>query len=193
MSEPKVKKPEIGKNKKTVDDKSFGDSKKNTKFSKNKKPRKKGRFTREKSEFEERVLEVRRVTRVVAGGKRFSFRTTVVLGDRKGKVGVGIGKGLDVVDSINKGKSAAKKNMIKFQLKDERTIPYDVEKKYSAARVRIKPTKEGHGLICGGAARVVLDLAGVKDISAKILGGTNSKLNNAKATIEALKTFEIKK
>ncbi|MEX2436625.1 MAG: 30S ribosomal protein S5 [Candidatus Paceibacterota bacterium] len=162
----------------------------------NKRPSRKGgrgnsKFKEREREFEERVLEIRRVTRVVAGGKRFSFRATVVLGNKKGKIGVGIGKGLDVVDSINKAKVDAKKNMIKFNMKDDRTLLYDVEKKFGAARVRIKPTKEGHGLICGGATRVVLELAGIKDISAKILGGTSNKLNNALATIEALRTFEV--
>lgn len=141
------------------------------------------------SEFGEKVLDIRRVTRVVAGGKRFSFSTVVVVGDRKGRVGVGLGKGLDVQDSIRKAKADAMANIITVPLKDGRTVPYDVDAKYGAARVRIKPTSKGHGLIAGGAVRVVLELVGIKDISAKILGGTGNKLNNAMAAIMALKKF----
>ena len=140
-----------------------------------------------KSEFRDKVLEVRRVTRVMAGGKRFSFRTTVVIGDGKGRVGVGIAKGLDVAASVEKAKRQAQKNLIKVVMKDNRTIPYDVEAKYGAARVRIKPARLNHGLIAGGSARVVLEMVGIKDISAKILGRTTNKLANAMATIEALK------
>jgi small subunit ribosomal protein S5 len=145
---------------------------------------------RPKSEFREKVLEVRRVTRVMAGGKRFSFRTTVVLGDGKGRVGIGVAKGLDVAASVEKAKRQAQKNMITVILKDNRTVPHDVEAKYSAARVRIKPARPNHGLIAGGSARVVLELVGVKDVSAKILGRTTNKLTNAMATIEALKKLQ---
>lgn len=145
-----------------------------------------------KSEFKDRVLEIRRVTRVMAGGKRFSFRATIVLGDEKGRVGIGIAKGLDVAASVQKASRQAQKNMVTILLKDNRTIPYDVEAKYSAARVRLKPARLGHGLIAGGSARSVLELAGVRDISAKILGRTTNKLSNAMATLKALKTFEKK-
>jgi small subunit ribosomal protein S5 len=141
-------------------------------------------------EFDDSVLEIRRVTRVVSGGKRMSFRAVVAIGDRKGRVGVGVGKGSDVANSIREAKNDAKKNLIKINLKDNRTIPYDVENKYGAAKIRIKPVPEGHGLIAGGAARIVLDLVGVKDITAKLLGGSNNKLNNAMATITALKEFK---
>ncbi len=119
-----------------------------------------------------------------------SFRAVVILGDRKGKVGVGVGKGSDVANSIREARNDAKKKMIKVPLKDNRTIPYDVEVKYGAAKIRMKPVPEGHGLIAGGAARIVLDLAGVKDITAKLLGGSKNKLNNAMATITALKSFK---
>ncbi len=139
------------------------------------------------SEFQEKVLEIRRVTRVVAGGKRFSFRATVVLGDGKGKVGVGVAKGMDVAASVEKAKRAAQREMFIVPLKDNRTIPHDVDAKYSAAKVRLKPARINHGLIAGGSVRAVLELAGVKDISAKILGRTTNKLTNALATVEALK------
>jgi small subunit ribosomal protein S5 len=141
-------------------------------------------------EFEDKVLEIRRVTRVVSGGKRMSFRATVVVGDKKGKVGVAIGKGTDVADSIGKAKNKAKKQMIQVSLKDGRTIPYDIDAKLGAAKIRIKPAREGHGLIAGGAARVVLELAGIKDVSAKLLGGTNNKLSNARVTVKALNEFK---
>jgi small subunit ribosomal protein S5 len=149
------------------------------------------RAPRPKSEFREKVLEVRRVARVMAGGKRFSFRTTVVLGDGKGRVGIGIAKGLDVAASVEKAKRQAQKNMITVPLKDGRTIAHDVEAKYSAAKVRIKPARLNHGLIAGGSSRVVLELVGIKDISAKILGRTTNKLTNAMATIEALKKIMV--
>lgn len=142
------------------------------------------------SEFMDRVLEIRRVTRVVAGGKRFSFRAAVVVGDGKGRVGIGLAKGLDVANAVQKGRVQAEKNIIKVALQDGRTIAHDVEAKYSAARVRLKPAREGNGLIAGGSTRTVLELAGVKDISAKILGRTKNKLTNAMATIEALKKIK---
>jgi small subunit ribosomal protein S5 len=144
-----------------------------------------------KSEFKEKVLDLRRVTRVVAGGKRFRFRVTVALGDEKGRVGVGIAKGLDVQSAVLKAKVDAKKNMISLTLKDHRTIPHEVEAKYSAAKVIIKPAADGHGLKAGGAVRFVLSLAGVKDASAKCLGRTPNKLTNAMATIEALKKLKV--
>ncbi len=139
-----------------------------------------------RDEFKEKVLDLRRVTRVVAGGKRFRFRATLVIGDEKGRVGVGIGKGLDVQAAIGKAKADAKKHVIKLVLK-ERTLLHEVEAKFSAAHVKIKPAVNGHGLKAGGAVRVVLALAGVKDATAKCLGRTPNKLTNALATMEALK------
>ncbi len=144
---------------------------------------------KKKSEFKEKVLDLRRVTRVVAGGKRFRFRTTVIIGDEKGRVGVGIDKGLDVAQSVEKAKGNAKKKLITVPRR-ERTIPYEVEAKFSAARVIIKPARKGHGLKAGGAVRQVLLLAGIRDATAKCLGGTKNKLTNALATIEALKKLK---
>lgn len=139
-----------------------------------------------KEEFEEQVIDLRRVTRVTAGGKRFRFRATLIIGDKKGRVGVGVAKGADVQQAVEKAKAQAKKNLISLKMKDN-TIPHQVEAKFSAARVLIKPAKPGHGLMAGGAARVVLKLAGVQDVTAKIMGRTKNKLTNALATIEALK------
>jgi small subunit ribosomal protein S5 len=143
-----------------------------------------------KEEFKERVLDMRRVTRVVAGGKRFRFRCTIVLGDERGRVGIGVAKGLDVQQAIAKAKSEAKKNMIMVNLKDGRTIAHAVIAKYSAANVLLKPGSMGHGLRAGGAVRFVLAFAGIKDATAKCLGRTPNKLTNAMATIEALKKLK---
>ncbi|HEY4523651.1 MAG TPA: 30S ribosomal protein S5 [Candidatus Paceibacterota bacterium] len=147
---------------------------------------------RVKEEFKEQVLELRRVTRVVAGGKRFRFRATIVIGDEAGRVAVGVSKGLDVQSSIAKAKSAAKKAVFRVPLQG-RTIPHEVFAKYSAAKVLIKPALEGSGLKAGGAVRVVLNLAGIKDATAKCLGRTTNKLTNAMAAIEALKDLRPRK
>ncbi len=147
------------------------------------------RELKSKSEYKEKVIDMRRVTRVVAGGKRFRFRATVVIGDEKGKVGVGVAKGSDVAQAIDKSKTDAKKKMITIFLKD-RTIIHEIDAKYSAAKVMIKPAKSGHGLKAGGAVRSVLLLAGVRDATAKCLGSTKNKLTNALATIEALKKLK---
>ncbi|MBI4087600.1 MAG: 30S ribosomal protein S5 [Candidatus Liptonbacteria bacterium] len=143
-----------------------------------------------KEEFKDKVLDLRRVTRVVAGGKRFRFRATVVLGDEKGRVGIGVAKGLDVAQSVAKAKTAANKNMMRIPLKDERTIAHEVYAKYSAAKVLLKPAGSGHGLRAGGAVRSVLALVGIKDATAKCLGRTPNKLTNAMATLEALKKLK---
>lgn len=143
-----------------------------------------------KEEFKEKVLDLRRVTRVAAGGKRFRFRATVVIGDERGRVGVGVAKGLDVASAVGKAKMEAKKNLLILKLKDGRTIPHEVIAKYSAAKVLVKPTGVGRGLKAGGAVRSVLSLAGIKDATAKCLGRTPNKLTNALATIEALKQLK---
>lgn len=146
-----------------------------------------------KDEFKEKVLDLRRVTRVVKGGKRFRFRATVAIGDEKGRVAVGIGKGADFQQSVAKGKADAKKSLFFVKLKDNRTIPHEVLAKYGAATIIIKPAKLGHGLKAGGSVRVVLALAGIKDATAKIVSRTPNKLTNALATIEGLKQLTLKK
>lgn len=139
--------------------------------------------------FQENMLDVRRVTRVVAGGKRMRFRATVVVGDLKGRVGVGIAKGLDVQAAIAKAKTVARRNCIVVHMKGK-TIPHAVEAKFSAASVRLRPAISGHGIKAGGAVRVVVALAGIEDVTAKCLGRTPNKLTNALATIEALKKLK---
>ncbi|MDP3880657.1 MAG: 30S ribosomal protein S5 [bacterium] len=146
-------------------------------------------IARSKPEFAEQVVDLRRVVRVMGGGKRFRFRATLIIGDKKGRVGVGMGKGADVQQAIEKAKNRAKKALIKVEM-DKGTIPHEVTAKYSAAKVIIKPAKEGNGLVAGGPVRVVLSLAGVKDATAKCLGRTSNKVTNALATIEALKQLK---
>ena len=143
-------------------------------------------------EFQEQVIDLRRVTRVMSGGKRFRFRATVLLGNGKGKIGVGVAKGLDVESSIGKAKAKAKKNLIEVKL-SEGSILHEVEAKFSAARVLIKPAPAGHGLMAGGSPRLVLKLAGVQNATAKCIGSTTNKLTNALATIEALKMLRASK
>lgn len=139
---------------------------------------------REKPEFESKTLDIARVSRVTKGGKRFSFRATVVIGDQKSRVGVGIGKGQDVVKSIQKAYAQARKDMMTVVIENG-TIPYQVNAKHSSAKVILKPSKGG--IKAGGAVRVVAQLAGIHSLTAKNVGRTNNKLNIARATIEALK------
>ena len=146
----------------------------------------------QKDPYKEKVLDLRRVTRVVAGGKRLRFRVTLVIGDENGKVGVGIGKGADVQLAVEKAKRDARKQLLTVPL-NQRTIPHEVRAKFSAANVLIKPAVPGHGLKAGGAVRVVLSLAGIKDATAKCLGRTPNKLTNALATMKALNQLRIKK
>jgi small subunit ribosomal protein S5 len=145
-----------------------------------------------KDEFQEQTLDMRRVTRVMAGGKRFRFRATIVIGDLRGRVGVGMGKGVDLQQALGKAQRDARKHIITVPLV-KRSIPHEVEAKYSAAQIRLKPAQDGHGLVAGGAARAVLSLAGIKDITAKTLGRTPNQVTNALATFEALKMLKTRK
>lgn len=135
-------------------------------------------------EFEEKVIAIDRVVRVVKGGRRFRFRATVVIGDGKGRVGVGIGKGGEVITSIAKAVSRAKTQMITVPLVGG-TIPHEIEVKFSGAQVMMKPASAGTGVIAGGAVRNVVEVAGIHDLLTKSLGSSN-KVNNAYATIVAL-------
>ncbi|MDR3559392.1 MAG: 30S ribosomal protein S5 [Candidatus Pacebacteria bacterium] len=153
----------------------------------NKRPRTK----REKPEYDQKLLDLARVTRVVKGGRRFRFRATLVIGNRKGKVGVGIGKGGDVSDAIKKAFDDAKKNMVTVAM-SKNTIPHDIFMKSGSAKVLLKPAREGRGIVAGGAVRAVVDYAGIKDIVSKSLG-TSNKINVARATVKALATFNMPK
>ena len=145
---------------------------------------KRDRGQREPSEFSETTLSVDRVTRVVKGGRRMRFRAVVVVGNRKGKVGLGTGKANEVQVAVNKAIKAAKRDMVRVPLL-KGTIPHGVDVKFKAARLRLMPASEGTGIIAGGALRVILDHAGVRNILAKRFGSGN-KLVNAQATMKAL-------
>ena len=138
-------------------------------------------------EFEELVINIDRVSRVVKGGRRFRFKALVVVGNRKDKVGVGVAKGADVQAAVAKATSVAKKHLITLPLNGE-TIPHDSEVKFSGARVLIKPAAPGTGIIAGGVVRQIIGVTGVRNLLTKSLGSTN-KVNIAYATIEALKSL----
>jgi small subunit ribosomal protein S5 len=146
--------------------------------------RKQFRAPREKSEFDEKLVDLARVTRVMAGGKRFRFRATVVVGNRKGKVGVGVAKGADVAQAIQKAAYQAKKKLVIIPIV-KGTIPREMKAKYNAAVVLIRPAPNGRGINAGGAMRVICELAGIKDIIGKIISRSGNKLNTARATIKA--------
>jgi small subunit ribosomal protein S5 len=140
---------------------------------------------RVKPEFDTKIIAIRRVTRVASGGRKFTFSVAVVSGDKKGKVGVGLGKAGDTSLAIDKATRNAKKNMIKVTLSPAMVIPHMVESKYSSARVMIMPAR-GRGVVAGSAVRNVIELAGIKDVCAKLLSGSKNKLNIARATVLAL-------
>lgn len=145
----------------------------------------------QKNEYESKLIDLRRVARVTAGGKRFNFRATVIVGDHKGRVGIGVAKGSDTAISLEKAVRTAKKKLLKVPLTEIFSIPHEIEGKWNSAFVKIMPAyKKGRGLIAGGAVRSVLSLAGVKNASAKIISSSKNKINNAKAAIEALKKIK---
>lgn len=153
-------------------------------------PRRGGRREeRPRQEFDQKIISIRRVTRVMAGGRRFSFSVAMVLGDKKGRVGVGIGKAGDTQLAIEKAMRDAKKQMITVPMNKDSHIPHDVHTKYASSEVMIMPAP-GRGLVAGSSVRTVLELAGVKDVTAKIFSRSKNKLNNARAAVEALKQLK---
>jgi small subunit ribosomal protein S5 len=150
------------------------------------------RDTRIKPEFDQKIVSLRRVTRVMAGGRRFSFSVALVAGNRKGMVGVGQGKASDTPLAIEKAFRDAKKNMITVNATKDMSIPHDVEAKYSASRVKIMPAR-GKGILAGSSVRTVLELAGLKEIGAKLFSRSKNSANNAYAAVKALKQLETTK
>ncbi|MBU4536673.1 30S ribosomal protein S5 [Patescibacteria group bacterium] len=159
-------------------------------FKKNFNSRKRKKFEKPRSEFDQKIIKIRRVTRVMSGGRRFSFSVAMVLGNKRGKVGVGIAKAGDTALAIEKAVKNAKKNMVELKLTKNNSIPYDVENKYCASVIKILPTKEGKGLSAGSAVKTVLELAGITDVTAKVLSRSKNQLNIAMSTVEALKDFQ---
>lgn len=153
---------------------------------KNNKRKPKRTFDKPKSDLEEKVIFINRVTKVVKGGRQFRFAATVVVGNRKGKVGLGQGKAKEMPDAVKKATQQASKNLINVELIDNRTIAHEIIVKEGAVRVMLKPAKEGTGVKAGGPVRDVLELAGVKDVLSKSLG-SSTKVNMARATLNALK------
>ena len=147
-----------------------------------------GRGGDARSEFAQKIIGIRRVARVMAGGRRFNFSVAIVLGDKKGRVGVGVGKAADTQLAIEKASRAAKRVMIQLNLTKNRSIRHNVEAKYCASVVEIRPSP-GRGLVAGSSVRTVLELAGVSDVTAKLLSRSKNSINNARAAIQALKSL----
>jgi small subunit ribosomal protein S5 len=150
-----------------------------------------GSFNRVKPEFDQKILNIRRVTRVVAGGRRFSFSVALVAGDKKGSVGLGLGKAGDTALAINKALRNAKKNMVRLNLTKTMSIPHELSAKFSSSQVMLRPNK-GRGLVAGSVVRDIVKLSGVKDITGKIVSNSKNKLNNAKAVMAALSQVSSK-
>lgn len=147
---------------------------------------------KKKDEFESKLLDLARVAHTRAGGKKLRFRAIIVTGDKTGKVGVGVASGSDVAQAIEKATFQAKRSLIEIPIV-ENTIPHEVEAKFGPAKILLRPQRKGRGLVAGGTARVICQLAGIKNISSKVLSRTGNKLNNARATIEALKKIKSEK
>lgn len=153
--------------------------------------REKGNRDRGSSEFEERVVEISRVSRVVKGGRRIRFRVLIVIGDQKGKIGYGIAKGNEIAVAVKKAVSAAKKRMITVPVIND-TIPYEVTQDFGSARVFLKPASQGTSVVAGGVVRVIAELAGIKNLLSKTIG-TSNKVNNVKTVFKALSSFDPEK
>lgn len=142
-------------------------------------------FERTKPEYDQKILDIRRVTRVVAGGRRMAFAVSMIIGDKKGIVGIGNGKAVDTALAIGKALKDAKKNLIRIKTTKNFSIPHEIRAKYCSSEIVLFPNK-GRGLVVGSAARDILTLAGVTDVTAKVLTGSKNKINNAGATMKAL-------
>lgn len=144
---------------------------------------------REKPEFDQKILSIRRVTRVVSGGRRFSFSVAMLVGDKKGSIGLGLGKSADTTLAINKAVASARKHMFKIATTKEMSLSHAVEGKFKASRVMLMPNR-GKGLVVGGAMRDIMILGGLKNVTGKIFSRSKTHINNAKACVLALKTLK---
>ncbi len=151
-----------------------------------------GGFSRPKPEFDQKIIDIRRVTRVVAGGRRMSFSVAMVIGDKKGSVGFGTGKATDTALAISKALKNARKNMITIKTTKEMSIPHEVEAKFASSRIKVSPNKR-HGIVAGSTVRDIVILAGLKNVTGKIHSGSKNRLNNAQATLKALSLIATKK
>jgi small subunit ribosomal protein S5 len=163
----------------------------NRRFGPNRGGRRGPRPDEPQDEFEQKIIDIARVTRVMAGGKRMRFRACVAIGNKKGKVGIGLAKGADVTLAVAKAVNQAKKVLVTVPIYKQ-TIAHAVDQKYGAARVLLKPAAAGRGIIAGGIVRTILELSGINNVSSKILG-TNNKVNNAKCVMVALKNLRTRK
>ncbi len=144
---------------------------------------------RPKDEFDSKVIDIARVTRVAAGGKHMSFRAVVIGGDHKGRVGIGVGKGIDVSQAMEKATRQMKKHLISVPMSNE-TIPHEVQAKFGPAQIVLKPQVKGKGIVAGGPVRIICQMAGIKNISGKFVSSTHNKLNNAMAVMKALQSLK---
>jgi len=144
---------------------------------------------RTKEDLESKLLDLSRVERMTGGGRRLRFRAVIVYGDRKGSVGIGIAKGVDVAQAVEKATRLAKKNLVEVPIING-TIPFEVEAKFGAARILLRPQRKGRGLVAGGTVRVICSLAGIEDISSKVLSKSRNKINNARAVLLAFKKLK---
>ncbi len=151
----------------------------------------KNREQKPRDDFESKLLDLARVAHTRAGGRKIRFRAVVVTGDKKGKIGVAVAKGRDVALAIEKATRLSKKNFIEVSI-TEGTISHETSAKFGPAKILLRPQRKGRGLVAGGTVRVICSLAGIKNISSKILGRTGNKLNNARATILALSKLRTK-
>lgn len=149
-------------------------------------------FEDRRPEFEQKILSIRRVVRVVSGGRRLSFAVTMIIGDKKGSIGVGTGKSIDTSLAIQKALRSAKKNLVKLKLTKDFSISHDVSAKYATSKITMMPNK-GRGIVAGSAARDIFKIGGLKNVTAKFHSGSKNKLNNARATILALSQFAVKR
>lgn len=148
------------------------------------------KINKDEKDLEHKLIDLRRVARVVAGGRRFSFRATVIAGNHGGEVGVGTAKAADTAAAIQKALRRARKDAVKIHLTKSGSLAHDVYGKFASAKVIIRPSGMGHGLVAGSSVRTILSLAGVRNASAKILSRTKNKISNARAAMEALKKLK---